>query len=88
MNKFLKGFVCALLVLSTGCAQEEKKETPKKKKKEETPQVTKTDITMSFVGDMTLGNYAGQTYDGSFDQEYVKQGNNPDYFLKNVKSVF
>ena len=33
MNKFLKGFVCALLVLSTGCAQEEKKETPKKTKK-------------------------------------------------------
>ena len=27
MNKFLKGFVCALLVLSTGCAKEEKKET-------------------------------------------------------------
>lgn len=25
MNKFLKGFVCALLVLSTGCAKEEKK---------------------------------------------------------------
>ena len=90
MNKFLKGFVCALLVLSTGCAKEEKKETPKKTKKktEETAQVTHTDITMSFVGDMTLGNYAGQAYDGSFDQEYVKQGNNPDYFLKNVKSVF
>ena len=33
MNKFLKGFVCALLVLSTGCAKEEKKETPKKTKK-------------------------------------------------------
>ena len=90
MNKFLKGFVCALLVLSTGCAQEEKKETPKKTKKktDETAQVTHTDITMSFVGDITLGNYAGQPYDGSFDQEYVKQGNNPDYFLKNVKSVF
>ena len=58
MNKFLKGFVCALLVLSTGCAKEEKKETPKKTKKktEETAQVTHTDITMSFVGDMTLGN--------------------------------
>lgn len=62
MNKFLKGFVCALLVLSTGCAKEEKKETPKKTKKktEETAQVTHTDITMSFVGDMTLGNYAGR----------------------------
>ena len=61
MNKFLKGFVCTLLVLSTGCAKEEKKETPKKTKKktEETAQVTQTDITMSFVGDMTLGNYAG-----------------------------
>lgn len=33
MNKFLKGFVCALLVLSTGCAKEVKKETPKKTKK-------------------------------------------------------
>lgn len=90
MNKFLKGFVCALLVLSTGCAKEEKKETPKKTKKktEKTAQITNTDITMSFVGDMTLGNYAGQAYDGSFDQEYAKQGNNPDYFLKNVKSVF
>lgn len=61
MNKFLKGFVCALLVLSTGCAKEVKKETPKKTKKktEETAQVTHSDITMSFVGDMTLGNYAG-----------------------------
>lgn len=35
MNKFLKGFVCALLVLSTGCAKEEKKETPKKTKEKD-----------------------------------------------------
>ncbi|MEG0276654.1 MAG: CapA family protein [Coprobacillus sp.] len=45
-------------------------------------------ITLSFVGDMTLGNYAGQTMDGSFDAEYQAQSKNSDYFLKNVKSIF
>ena len=43
---------------------------------------------MSFVGDMTLGNYAGQAYDGSFDQEYEKQNQDSAYYLKNVKDVF
>lgn len=45
-------------------------------------------FTISFAGDCTLGNYAGQAYDNSFNQEYVKQGNDTTYFLKNVKEVF
>lgn len=57
----------------------------KKEGKKEEPEVA---LTISFAGDCTLGNYAGQAYDGSFNQEYVRQGNDPSYFLKNVKDVF
>ena len=39
-------------------------------------------FTISFAGDCTLGNYAGQAYDGSFNQEYKRQGSDPTYFLK------
>lgn len=45
-------------------------------------------FTISFAGDCTLGNYAGQAYDGSFNQEYKRQGSDPTYFLKKVKEVF
>ena len=51
MNKFLKGFVCALLVLSTGCAKEEKKETPKKTKK-------KTEETATVLRSISDAGYA------------------------------
>lgn len=69
--------------------------TPKKKTKEETAQIDEkkevekdVSFTISFAGDCTLGNYAGQPYDGSFNQEYVSQGSDSTYFFKNVKSVF
>lgn len=88
MNRLLKSIVCLMLVISVGCTQKEEKKKKTSSPKKETPVVTKTDVTLSFVGDLTLGNYAGQSYEGSFDQEYEKQGKNPDYFLKNVKSVF
>ena len=87
-NKLLKGIVCTMLIIATGCSTQKEEKKKKTTPKKETPIVTKTDITLSFVGDLTLGNYAGQSYEGSFDQEYEKQGRNPDYFLKNVKSVF
>lgn len=48
----------------------------------------KVSLTISFAGDCTLGNYDGQPYDGSFNQEYINQGNDATYFLRNVKSVF
>lgn len=55
--------------------------------KEEIKQVEKTTITLNFVGDITLGNFAGMSYDRSFDQLYAKK-KDKSYFLKNVKSVF
>lgn len=57
----------------------------KEEKKKEDPEVN---FTISFAGDCTLGNYAGQANDGSFNQEYQRQGEDPTYFLKKVKDVF
>lgn len=48
----------------------------------------KTSITLSFAGDVTLGNYVGQGYSGSFNHEYKKQDGDASYFFKNVKSIF
>ena len=81
--------ICFTLML-IGCQSEKPQVTQNEEEKVETkePEVKKTEITLSFVGDITLGNYAGQGYDGSFDQEYEKQGKDCTYFLKNVKSVF
>ena len=62
-----------------------KKPVQKEEKKKEEAEVN---FTISFAGDCTLGNYAGQAYDGSFNQEYKRQGNDPTYFLKKVKDVF
>ena len=69
-------------------------DSEKSKTKEEEKTVEKkveekeVSFTISFAGDCTLGNYAGQAYDGSFNQEYVRQGNDATYFLRNVKEVF
>lgn len=48
----------------------------------------KKDITISFAGDVTMGNYKGSSYYGSFDHEFKRQGEDYNYFLKNVKPVF
>ena len=102
LNKKKVAFVIiiAVLIISLGVFlfnnvnQSTKKETPKKvqektvqkeEKKKEEPEVN---FTISFAGDCTLGNYDGQAYDGSFNQEYKRQGNDPTYFLKKVKDVF
>lgn len=47
----------------------------------------KLKITISAVGDVTLGNYLTQDYAWSFDETYVKQ-QNPAYFLENVAEIF
>ncbi len=96
LNKLLK-IVLSLIMCSMLFAchnnNDAKKETntqqnENKKKQEEIKKPEKITLTLSFVGDLTFGNYAGQGYSGSFDQEYKKQGNNVNYFMKNVKSVF
>lgn len=93
MKKILLCLIMVLMVV--GCSSSgdgnttEKKES---KKKDETSTVEKepvnVSVKMSFAGDCTLGNYAGQSYSGSFNQEYANQGNDTTYFLRNVKSVF
>lgn len=93
MKKIL---VCLMMVLMVvGCSSSGNEETTNKKeskKKDETSTVEKepvnVSVKMSFAGDCTLGNYAGQAYSGSFNQEYANQGNDTTYFLRNVKGVF
>ena len=102
LNKKKVAFVIiiAVLIISLGVFlfnnvnQSTKKETPKKvqektvQKEEKKKEEAEVNFTISFAGDCTLGNYAGQAYDGSFNQEYKRQGSDPTYFLKKVKEVF
>ena len=90
MKKIL---ICLMmLLLVVGCSssnqKNKKEETVKKEEKTEEKEPVNTSIKLNFAGDCTLGNYAGQAYDGSFNQEYAKQGNDATYFFKNVKNVF
>jgi poly-gamma-glutamate synthesis protein (capsule biosynthesis protein) len=53
----------------------------------DTQGVTDT-ITISAVGDLTLGRDINFSYEGSFDQEFELQNEDYDYFLRNVKDIF
>lgn len=44
-------------------------------------------ITVSAAGDVTLGNYYGQEFGGSFRETYDKQ-QDPAYFFENVYDIF
>jgi len=48
----------------------------------------KKSITISFAGDVTMGNYKGSPYYGTFDNEFQNRGENFGYFFENVKDVF
>ncbi|GAA0864350.1 CapA family protein [Paraclostridium tenue] len=50
--------------------------------------VKKESVTISFAGDVTMGNYKGASYYGSFDHEFENQGQEYSYFLKNVSDIF
>lgn len=54
---------------------------------EEIP-VRKNSITISFAGDVTLGNYKGSPYAGTFDNEFSNQDGDFDYFFENVRDIF
>ena len=92
MKKVLKLMLCLACVLSlTACQKEMENKDNNTNNENQDPVVVepvKTSITLSFAGDVTLGNYVGQGYSGSFNHEYEKQGGDASYFLKNVKSVF
>lgn len=93
LEKILKAILAITMIFSVvGCSSNpkettEQKQTEQKETKEEVKKPEKIKLTLSFIGDLTLGNYAGQGYGGSFDQEYINQGKDPSYFLKNVKSI-
>lgn len=91
MNKLIKSIIaicCLFMLIGCSAGEEEPIDTGGDLKEPEVTEPIKTTLTLSFVGDITLGNYAGQGYDGTFDAEYDKQGKDPTYFLKNVKEVF
>ncbi|MBQ6631355.1 MAG: CapA family protein [Romboutsia sp.] len=50
--------------------------------------VEKKSITISFAGDVTMGNYKGSSYYGTFDNEFQNRNGNFDYFFENVKDIF
>lgn len=45
-------------------------------------------ITLSFAGDVTLGNYINSSYTGTFDHEMDTQNNDYSYVFKNVSDIF
>ena len=45
-------------------------------------------ITISFAGDVTMGNYKGSSYYGTFDNEFKNVGGDFNYFFENVKDIF
>lgn len=56
--------------------------------KETTEVGSSGEVTLSFAGDVTLGNYAGQGSYGSFEQMMIDQNYDYSYFLKNVAETF
>ncbi len=91
MKKLFKIMLCFACVLSLSACKNEEENNNNTNNENQDPIVVepvKTSITLSFAGDVTLGNYVGQGYSGSFNHEYEKQGGDASYFLKNVKSVF
>ena len=61
-----------------------KQEVPIEEKKDIAP----VSITISSAGDVTMGNYKGSAYYGSFDHEFERQNGDFTYFFENVKAVF
>lgn len=91
MNKLLKGILvlcCVFMLMGCRVGEENNQGVSGDNQDPIVNEPVKMTLTLSFVGDMTLGNYAGQGYSGTFDAEYDNQGKDPNYFLKNVKDVF
>ncbi len=72
---------------TTTANQEPEPEQPVEEVEEEpVVEIQKESITLSFAGDVTMGNYATSYYSGSFDEMAAQQSD--DYFFEGVKSVF
>ncbi|MCD7892916.1 MAG: CapA family protein [Erysipelotrichaceae bacterium] len=93
MGKFWKIFITlTMMICLCACSSQKDEESNDEidevveTNEEEIEEGVSTSITLTFVGDITLGNYVGQGYDGSFNQKY--QSVNASYFLENVQDVF
>ena len=83
-----------IIVLAVRCAagaKNQKKDVPNQKKqtteqKADTEKKKNVEITLSAVGDCTLGKDPSSAYSTSFNGAYDKNG--ADWFLANVKTVF
>ena len=99
-KRFLCLFLCLLLLSGCGPFPEGDPAVTTQSTELTTtaPQVTQTeptetepvsgvvDITMTFVGDCTLGTNQNHSYAYSFHEYYDKHG--PDYFLEDVRGIF
>ncbi len=95
MGKFWKILIAlSMLIMLCACSSNKNDETDNVEETAQTTETTDeetvkdetTSITLTFVGDITLGNYVGQGYDGSFNQKYKSVESS--YFLENVQDVF
>ncbi|MGO0882972.1 CapA family protein [Clostridioides difficile] len=95
-NKLAYICIISILLFVVGCSNNSNNENNIKKDsnnnqnqvEEQKKEPIKKDITISFAGDVTMGNYKGSSYYGSFNHEFERQGKDYDYFLKNVKPIF
>lgn len=75
-------------IFSKTIAKDEKQVKQVEGVKSQQKELKKESITISFAGDVTMGNYKGASYYGSFDNEFEKQNQDYNYFFKNVKDIF
>lgn len=89
--KLIASTLCILAIISVlgGCSNKNLvvKENSQVKETEIKEPVVK-DITISFAGDVTMGNYIGSSGYGTFDHEFEKQNKNYKYFFEKVKHIF
>ena len=67
---------------------EQEKETIEMEDAYEAPMVENISVKISATGDVTLGNYDGQGYDGSFNETFELSGQDYSYFFQNVRDIF
>ncbi|MGL5693177.1 MAG: CapA family protein [Peptostreptococcaceae bacterium] len=86
-KKFSLMFILFISVLIVGCRIYKNEETKESIVIDENLPIKKS-ITLSFAGDVTMGNYIGSSGSGTFDYEFENQDKNYGYFFENVKHIF
>ena len=93
-NIYLLGIIVAIILISLSIFKNYNKDNNDlnynegKLEPEIEKPIENKSITISFAGDVTMGNYKGSSYYGTFDNEFKNVGENFDYFFENVKDIF